>query len=89
MQLSFRLTAPSPRPSPPPSRSVNAAWFDRLFASKAVAHGGVIRRAVADVEREVGRAALELEVRRRGFHLIECGGQFIIVCSGGPIRLVC
>lgn len=81
MQLSLRFTAPS--------KPVNAAWFDRLFASKAVENGGVIRRAVMDVEREIGREVLELEVRRRGFHLIECAGQFIIVCSGGPIRLVC
>lgn len=83
MQLSLRFTAPSP------ARPVNAAWFDRLFTGKAVANGGVVRRAVTDVEREIGREVLELEIRRRGFHLLECAGQFIIVCSGGPIRLVC
>jgi hypothetical protein len=34
-----------------------------------VQSGDVMRRKICDVERKVGRAAQELEVRRRGFHL--------------------
>lgn len=64
-------------------------WIAHLFSAKAVASGGVIRRAVRDVEARVGRSRLELEVRRRGFHLAECGGQFIIVCDANAIRLLC
>ncbi len=84
MQLSLRLAPPQP-----PARKPNTAWLDQMFSSKAAGTNGVIRRAVPDVEREVGREALELEVRRRGFHLIECGGQFIVVCSGGAIQVLC
>jgi hypothetical protein len=40
----------------------------------------------ADVEREVGRDALELAVRRRGFHMIECDRDFVIICSGPDAR---
>ncbi|MFP4044002.1 MAG: hypothetical protein ACLFTP_05470 [Rhodosalinus sp.] len=49
----------------------------------------MLRRSVRDVEREIGREALVAEVRARGFHLIECGGQFIIICNSGHIRVIC
>ena len=64
-------------------------WIDQLFSAQAVAKGAVIRRAVRDVEREVGRAALEAAVRARGFHLVECGGQFIVICNPGLLRVIC
>jgi len=41
------------------------------------------------VERKVGRHASELEVHRRGFHLVEAGTQFIIICTPGDIRVIC
>jgi len=58
----------------------NPAFFHQLFSAKAVRKGGIVRRAVRDVEREVGRAAMVAEVERRGFHLIECADQFIVIC---------
>lgn len=64
-------------------------WLRQIFLSQSARDGGVVRRKVADVERRVGREALELEVRRRGYHLVECGGQFVIVCSRGALRIVC
>ena len=63
-------------------------WIDQIFSAKAVQRGGVVRRAVAIVEREIGRERLMEEVDRRGFHLIECGGQFVIICNGGQIRIL-
>jgi hypothetical protein len=49
----------------------------------------VVRRAVRDVEREVGRERFIREVRMRGHHLVECGGQFIVICNPGQIRILC
>ncbi|MCF6443365.1 N-(5'-phosphoribosyl)anthranilate isomerase [Nereida sp. MMG025] len=66
----------------------NEIWLQQLFHAKAAQNGGVIRRSVQDVERKVGRDALELEVRRRQFHLIEAGGQFIVICSKGGLRVI-
>ena len=65
------------------------AWLGDLFAANAVAKGGIVRRAVCDVEMEIGRAALLDEVRRRRFHLIECGGQFIVICNPGQMQVIC
>lgn len=74
-------------PPGPPTR--DDLWLQQIFEAKSVRTGGVVRRKICDVERKVGRRALELEVRRRGFHLIEAGSQFIIICARGDIRLIC
>lgn len=72
-----------------PYPATASTWLDTLFSAQAVAKGGVVRRAVRDVEREVGRQHLVTEVRRRGFHLVECGGQFIVICNTGQLQVVC
>jgi hypothetical protein len=71
------------------ARRSSLKWTESLFNAKSARQGGVVRRAVRDVEREVGRAAFELEVRRRGFHLIEVAGQFVVICQPGRINLIC
>ena len=70
------------------SRPTNLDWVGQVFQAKAAAVGGVVRRSVRDVEREVGRDAFIEAVRQRGFHLIECGGQFIVICNPGHLRLI-
>ncbi|THD82869.1 hypothetical protein E7811_11980 [Aliigemmobacter aestuarii] len=67
----------------------NPGWAAALFDSRAARKGGILRRAVRDVDREIGRAAFLDEVRKRGFHCLECAGQFIIICNAGQIRIVC
>jgi hypothetical protein len=66
----------------------NDIWLNQIFASEAAKSGGVVRRNIEDVERKVGRRAVELAVRQRGWHLIECGGQFVIVCSREQVRII-
>lgn len=63
------------------------SWLDQLFSAKAVARGGLVRRSIVSVEEEVGRAVLLAEVRRRGFHLVETGGQFVVFCNQGRLRV--
>ena len=63
-------------------------WIEEIFAAKAVARGGVVRRSVIWVHREIGIPRFIDEVRARGFHLIEGGGQFIVICNPAPIRRV-
>ena len=70
---------------PYPSRR----WRAELFSSKQARSGGVIRRNRRDVAREMGLDALELEVRRRGWHMLESGDQIVVICSPEPFRLIC
>ncbi len=64
-------------------------WLSQVFQCRAVEIGGVIRRQVVDVEREVGVPQFVQEVKRRGFRLIRTSNHFVIVCDNGPIEVVC
>jgi hypothetical protein len=71
------------------SRLQNApqGWLDLIFSAKSAQNGGVVRRNISWVEKEIGRQTFENGVRDRGFHLIETGNQFIFICHRGEIRL--
>lgn len=63
-------------------------WIIQLFSAKSVAEGGIIRRKVDDVERLVGRRRFLQEVDRRGYHVVENAGQFIIFCNQEPVKVL-
>lgn len=80
----MRQLAQTPRPI---SRHPDH-WLDSVFHCRATTTGGVIRRQVMDVEREVGHHAFAAEVRRRGFRLLRTRHHYLIVCDPGPIELL-
>ena len=63
-------------------------WIDQIFAARAAVTGGVIRRNVDWVQREIGEDRFFLEVRRRGFHLMRAGNQYIILCATDPVQFL-
>jgi hypothetical protein len=63
------------------------AWIRLIFSAKA-AQGGVVRRSIAWVDREVGRDLFLAAVRDRGFHLLASSNQFIVVCNREPVTLL-
>ena len=67
----------------------NPQWLATVFGAKATHRGGILRRAIRDVDREVGRDAFIEAVRLREWHLIESGGQYIVLCNKGEFRIVC
>jgi hypothetical protein len=73
----------------PAPRPVNPAWCSRIFGARAAQTGGVVRRKKRDVHREIGYEAFVAEVRARGFHLIECGDQYLVICHDGHLRVIC
>ena len=62
-------------------------WLSQVFAAKAVASRGVVRRSRAWVETEIGLDRFEQAVRARGFHLIEAGGQLVVICDSSPVTV--
>ncbi len=71
------------------SRCVNSpdGWLDLIFTAKAAQNGGIVRRNVTWVEHEIGRQTFVKAVQDRGFHLLETGNQFIVICHQGNIHL--
>lgn len=63
-------------------------WLRQLYRSKAAQDGGVVRRNVRDVERTVGSARFEADVRRRGFRAVQNGEQYVIFCNRENLRLI-
>ncbi len=61
-------------------------FIAELFSSRAAATGAVIRRNARDIDRFVGREAFLVEMRRRGFSVVENAGQLVIFCNREPIR---
>ena len=61
-------------------------WLRDLFNSKAVQQGAVIRRKARDIERFAGMDRFMREIHRRGYHVAENAGQFIIFCNRAPVR---
>ena len=64
-----------------------ARWLRHIFSAHA-AKGGVVRRSVDWIDREVGRERFIADVRRRGFHLISTGTQYVVVCHHGPVEIL-
>jgi hypothetical protein len=62
-------------------------WLGQVFAAKAVASRGVVRRSRAWVETEIGLERFEMAVRARGFHLIEAGSQLVVICDSAPVTI--
>jgi len=71
-----------------PSPLTPKEWLIDLFGSRAASSGGVVRRKARDIERYVGRADFESELRRRGFHAIENADQVVIFCNQEPIHVI-
>jgi hypothetical protein len=66
-----------------------SAWIGRIFEAIA-ANGGIVRRSKADVRHYASEDALKRAVIRRGFHLLDIGTQYVIICrGGGEMRWVC
>ena len=73
----------APRKIPTPTQ-----WIAQWFRAKAVKNGGVIRRSVGDVKRYASYQLLLIEVKRRKFHLIRCGGQYLVLCNSGRLKVL-
>ena len=72
---------------PPPMNHSPDEWIAQIFSARA-AQGGVVRRSIAWVDREIGRDRFIAEVRRRGFHLLASSNQFIVVCNCDPVQVL-
>jgi hypothetical protein len=71
----------------PPVHHDPDTWIRLIFSAQA-AKGGVVRRSIAWIDREVGRDRFIGEVRRRGFHLLATNTQFIVVCNTEPVTVM-
>jgi hypothetical protein len=65
------------------------SYIRNIFRADAAKNGGLVRRKVEDVHRLATFHELLKEVKERGFHLLETGDQYVIICNLGKFKLHC
>ena len=63
-------------------------WIENIFSAKIATEEGIVRRKKSSVERYASRAELIAAVKKRNFHLIETGDQFVVVCNTGAVKIL-
>lgn len=63
-------------------------FINDMFRAKTAKSGGIVRRKVASVQTYASLQYLIKEVEARGFHLIETGNQYVVICNPGNFRLL-
>lgn len=64
-------------------------WLEQVFEAEIVGRGGIVRRRKRDVQKYASRTELLEVAKRNGFHLIETGNQYIVICNPGELRIWC
>jgi len=64
-------------------------WLMQVFDAQQVSKGGVVRRQKVSVHKLASQTQLVEMVRRLGFHLIETGSQYVVICNKGVLRIHC
>ena len=64
-----------------------AAWINQIFVAAITSRNGLARRRKQSVERYSSFTTLEIAVKSRGFHLIETGEQYVIICNTGAFKI--
>jgi len=63
-------------------------WIEQIFESKQAKMGGIVRRDAYNVRRYASVEALILAADIRGFHVILCGSQYIIICNTKGLQII-
>lgn len=63
-------------------------WIEQMFRAQIAKNEGIVRRKKVSVDKYASRDELVAAVKKRHFHLVETGDQYIIVCNKGDIKIV-
>lgn len=67
-----------------------SSTVDIMFkSSQQAAGGGVVRRSLFDVERLGLLKEIVQRAHEQGFHVIETGGQVVLLCHPGEMVIHC
>ena len=91
--FSWRPKAADPPPPPPltgggPAHLQVERWMRHLFRSQIAQDGGIVRRKLRDIDRIVGRAPFEAELRLRGYRAVINGKYVVIFCNRAALEFI-
>lgn len=64
-------------------------WVDQIFSARQAREGGMVRRALSDVNRFGVYDEIVERARDEDWHVVEIGDQLAVLCHPGQIQLVC
>jgi hypothetical protein len=64
-----------------PSKGAQTRWIKRIFSANSAQHGRIVYRGVDQVRQWASLKELRAEVQERGFHLLQIGDLYVIVCQ--------
>lgn len=64
------------------------AWIEKWFEAKTTLERGVVRRAKADINKYASFDLVRQEAKRRKWHIVEVGDQWVVICNSGDIQIV-
>jgi hypothetical protein len=70
-------------------RPTSQVWIKKIFKAEAARNGGIVRRSTRSVSRYASEGELVAEVKRRNFHMVATGGQYVILCNTGGMDVIC
>lgn len=64
-------------------------WMNQWFDSAAQTNnGGIVRRSIDTVQNLGDISAGIAEARNRGWHIIETGDQYVLLCHQGELTIL-
>jgi hypothetical protein len=64
-------------------------WIEQIFEAKIVNKEGIVRRNKTDVHSHASLDELLDYTRENGWHLIETGNQYVVLCHPGAMKIHC
>jgi len=71
------------------SKATAKELISQVFSAKAARNGGIVRRKISSVALYASEKALQAEVKRRKFHMVITGDQYVIMCNKGDWQVIC
>ena len=65
-----------------------SAWVRQIFQSKIAKRGGVVRRKITSINRYASRDEVRRACKRKRYHIIAHGDQWLIFCDRAQVRIV-
>jgi len=65
-----------------------SAWVDQIFDSKIARRGGVVRRKITSIKKYASLTAVKKACRKRGYHIVRHGDQWLIFCDKALVKVV-
>jgi len=62
---------------------------DQIFRAQQAGSFGIVRRSIADVHRYDALDEILARAQANGWHVVETGGQIVVLCHNGAMNVLC